>query len=678
MSSNTAKKLDAEMAEIDGFSDDLKPGTKLLGDQYAITKFLNSGGFGITYLATDSLDRTVVIKECYPEAYCRRSNTNVRIRSQAHESAFSIVLDAFVGEARAQAKLVHPNIVNVQQVFNDNETAYMAMDYVDGSDLLDKINGSETLDPKDVEHWLRRILDAIGYVHSGGVLHRDISPDNILVGPTNEPVLIDFGAAREEDPNSERVLSTMRVIKDGYSPQEFYVAGSTQSPSSDLYALGATFYHVVTGEAPPDSQSRLAAIVQSQKDIYEPLAGRVKGYPKGFMSSIDMALSVLPKDRMQSAEDWIALLDGKPVPKTRASGAGTKKNGKTKKSKLPMLAATTLLIVAAAGAYVMTTRPDGPSNPVVSIPSTSTVADIERTTALEPKPTASVIKAPDVTTPKPAETIEEDTVAVAATPSQDEKSLTQVETVPVAETAKPAPIEITADSFASPSTGTPAALPRAAEITKSNTTNEVATSTDKAPTNFVARSEWTAQTPFETSEISVKEGTFALVSLVRPDLDPEAQEWLKSGTIIYAVNGILVYDNESIARAIAQSSNLAEQETATVELRVRTIKDGPLEAHMLVVLVARSVELENGFRFAATHSPNGWETRVARVPVGSDTTLHVGDVIVSEALTNTVMQNAEDMELAMSKLGKNSAQQAYFTITRKGKLDSATLSLISQ
>ena len=227
MSSNTAKTIDAGMANEEGFSDDLKPGTRLLGDQYVITKFLNSGGFGITYLATDSLDRTVVVKECFPEAYCRRSNNTVRLRSRAHESAFSIVLDAFVSEARAQAKLVHPNIVSVQQVFNDNETAYMAMDYVDGTDLLDKINSTEKLDPKDVEHWLRRVLDAIGYVHEGGVLHRDISPDNILVGPSNEPVLIDFGAAREEDPSSERVLSTMRVIKDGYSPQEFYVAGST-------------------------------------------------------------------------------------------------------------------------------------------------------------------------------------------------------------------------------------------------------------------------------------------------------------------------------------------------------------------------------------------------------------------------------------------------------------------
>ena len=436
----------------------------------------------------------------------------------------------------------------------------------------------------------------------------------------------------------------------------------------------------MTGEAPPDSQSRLAAIVQSQNDIYEPLAGRIKGYPKGFMSSIDMALSVLPKDRVQSAEDWIALLDGKTVPKARASGAASKKKGETKKRKLPMLATASLLVAATAGAYVMTTGPINSGDPVVNVASPATIAVPESTSALDLEPTAPAITLPEVIAPEPPVTIEEETVAVAVAPSQDEQVIPQVEPAPIAETnePEPEPIETTADSVASPSDSSPAPLPRPAVIATSSTPDEATRPTDEAPIDFVAGSEWTPEMPFEASEISVKEGTFALVSLVRPDLDPEAQEWLRSGTIIYSVDGILVYDNASIASAIAQSSNLAEQETATVELRVRPTKDGPLETHKLVVPVARSVELKNGFRFATTHVSSGWETRVARIPSGADTTLNVGDVIISEAQTNTVMQNADDMEVAMSKLGDNSAQSAYFTITRKGKLDSATLSLISE
>ena len=297
--------------EKDSFVDELKPGTKLMHGQYTIESFLNAGGFGITYLARDSLDRKVVIKECFPGAFCRRSRYVVQARSRAHQNELKSIVRLFVQEARSLAKLDHPNIVGVHQVFEDNETAYMALDFVTGRDLLDTIEDpNHGLNPTQIKAILKEILGAVSFIHEQGILHRDISPDNILINKDLHPVLIDFGAAREEATKQSRVLSALRVVKDGYSPQEFYIAGSDQSPSSDLYALGASFYHLINGEVPPNSQARLAAIASGEPDPYVPLAGRFPDYEPEFLAAMDQALAVLPKDRVQSAKDWVAMMDG--------------------------------------------------------------------------------------------------------------------------------------------------------------------------------------------------------------------------------------------------------------------------------------------------------------------------------------------------------------------------------
>ena len=291
-------------------ADALPPGTQLLGGQYTIERYLSSGGFGITYLARDSLDRTVVIKECYPEALCSRENKTVRSRSSGTGGEFQSLVSMFVREARSIAKLQHPNIVGVHQVFEDNQTAYMALDLIEGQDLLCIIEDDpDSLTPDRVQVLLRTLLDAIGTVHAQDMLHRDISPDNVLVDARGNPILIDFGAAREHASKKSRAISALLVVKDGYSPQEFYISGGRQGPCSDLYGLAATFVHVITGAPPPNSQNRLAALAGNRPDPYEPLVGRVQGYPQPFLAAIDMAMNVFPNDRIQSASDWLAMID---------------------------------------------------------------------------------------------------------------------------------------------------------------------------------------------------------------------------------------------------------------------------------------------------------------------------------------------------------------------------------
>ena len=300
--------------------DTLPPGTPLLQGQFLVDRFLNAGGFGITYLARDSLDRRIVLKECFPSTMCCRSADMVRARSRSHQGEFDAVVRLFGQEARRLSKLEHPNIVGVRDVFEENGTAYMALDYVDGRDLLDVIE-QETwrLDPDTVREITLKLLDAIGHVHARGMLHRDISPDNVLMTADDTPVLIDFGAARDTARRKSRLLSAMHVVKDGYSPQEFYLQGGEQTPASDLYALAATLYHAITGDPPVYSHRRLAEIAERQPDPYVPLAGRADGYDRRFLAMIDAALAVFARDRVQSAADWMAGIAGADGPGAAAA-----------------------------------------------------------------------------------------------------------------------------------------------------------------------------------------------------------------------------------------------------------------------------------------------------------------------------------------------------------------------
>ena len=288
---------------------ELTPGTTLLHGQYRIESYLNSGGFGITYLAKDSLDRLVVLKECFPASMCYRTEDAVRAKTEASQQEFDSVVRHFGQEARRLSSLKHPGIVGIHQVFEDKGTAFMALDFVRGRDLYDVIDDPAiNLTPKQIKSILKRVLKAVGYIHDHDVLHRDISPDNILLEPNGNPVLIDFGAAREEASRASRALSQINVVKDGYSPQEFYIAGSDQSPSSDLYALAASFHHLIVGDVPPNSQARLAAIASGEADPYEPIVGQYPEYDDNFLGALDKALAVLPKDRVQSADEWLQMM----------------------------------------------------------------------------------------------------------------------------------------------------------------------------------------------------------------------------------------------------------------------------------------------------------------------------------------------------------------------------------
>ncbi|MCE8008135.1 serine/threonine-protein kinase [Aestuariivita sp.] len=299
----------------DDMVEELPPGTALLHGQYIIERNLVRGGFGLTYLARDSLERRVVIKECFPNAICIRKDRDVVARLPDQTQQFASITRHFLREARRMSRLKHPNIVGVHQVFEENGTAYMALDYLDGVDLLMVIEEKpERLRPDLIRELMHQALRAIGYIHGQGILHRDISPDNFLLGWDDTLTLIDFGAAREHATKAHRALSALLAVKDGYSPQEFYLSGVSQTEASDLYSLGATFYHIITGEAPPHSQERLAAVATESGDPYRPLAGRIEGFDTAFLGLIDRALGVFPETRPQSATEWLVAIESHDTP----------------------------------------------------------------------------------------------------------------------------------------------------------------------------------------------------------------------------------------------------------------------------------------------------------------------------------------------------------------------------
>jgi len=303
----------------------LAAGLSLCDGQFTLTEQIGLGGFGITYKAEDNvLGRTVVVKECFPEDFCIRYGVKVIPRNEQHAKQFQSIVAMFMREARSLAKLRHPNIVGVHRAFEENNTAYMVLDLIEGEDLLDVFDKKDgSLTPQVVQDMLLTLLKAVEKVHDMDLLHRDIAPDNIMIDKAGTPVLIDFGAARGDASRKTRAMSSLLVVKDGYSPPEFYVAGSQQTPSSDLFALGASFYHLLTGKPPPHSQARMTDMASGKDDPCRPLAGLVTGYPKPFLDAIELAMKIAPDDRLQSAAQWREMVTARTVQDTPKATAKT-------------------------------------------------------------------------------------------------------------------------------------------------------------------------------------------------------------------------------------------------------------------------------------------------------------------------------------------------------------------
>lgn len=293
---------------------ELPSGTKLLRGQYEIERPLSQGGFGITYLARDSLKRRVVVKECFPQDLCTRAALRVCPKSEQFAKRFETILDQFKHEAYRLAALEHPGIVRVHQVFEENGTAFLGMDFVNGEDLCTVVEEvPERLDAATLSQVVSEALDAVQYTHEQGILHRDLAPDNFIIDARNHVTLIDFGSSLEIDRQAQTTSSKLLAVKDGYSPYEFYDETARHDVTSDIYALGATFHYLVTGYTPPDSEIRRQSIEAGRPDPFEPLRGVDWDLDQHFLGLINQALNVHPQDRIATAADWLKLMQSAPA-----------------------------------------------------------------------------------------------------------------------------------------------------------------------------------------------------------------------------------------------------------------------------------------------------------------------------------------------------------------------------
>ena len=237
----------------------LRKGTRLIG-RYTIEKVLGQGGFGITYLGMDELhEKPVAIKEFFPQGIVTRNieyQDTVTVTFVGEKDNYEKGKERFLKEARTMAKFSKDKgIVKVLDFFEINNTAYIVMEYLEGVTLKQYLRENKRIDAEDLVELLVPLIESLDEIHSQGLIHRDISPDNIMVLPDGRIKLMDFGAARDYTEFGEKSLSI--VLKPGYAPPEQYQTHGVQGPWTDIYALCATMYKCITGENPPDAIERV-------------------------------------------------------------------------------------------------------------------------------------------------------------------------------------------------------------------------------------------------------------------------------------------------------------------------------------------------------------------------------------------------------------------------------------
>ncbi|MDE5575853.1 MAG: serine/threonine protein kinase [Oscillospiraceae bacterium] len=235
----------------------LAPGS-ILFKKYIVGGTIGKGGFGITYLAYDTkTNKKVAVKEYFPYSIARRSagSAVVSVASESNKETFELGAEKFYEEAQLVSKFNgNPNIVEVYEFFYENDTVYLAMEYLQGCTLKEYIRDNGVISAAQALYIANGVSNALAEAHGASVLHRDISPDNIVLCSSGDVKLIDFGAARQVIAEYSQSFSV--ILKHGFAPLEQYNSKGNQGPWTDIYSLGATLYFALTGDIPEDPMIR--------------------------------------------------------------------------------------------------------------------------------------------------------------------------------------------------------------------------------------------------------------------------------------------------------------------------------------------------------------------------------------------------------------------------------------
>ncbi len=401
----------------------LKPGSKL-ANRYLLGRILGQGGFGATYIALDHITKSrVAIKEYLPSELAMRNPGERTLIVYAEDMLpdFEYGKQQFLAEAQILSKFVgNEHIVGIQHYFEENGTAYYVMEYMEGVTLKQQLTEtSKPLSVPDANRILLPIMEALDWVHSKGIIHRDIAPDNIMMRTDGTAKLIDFGAARNSTGEKSKSLDV--ILKHGYAPIEQYARRGRQGPYTDVYAMGATYYYAITGKVPPD------AIERSDVDELIPPSRLGVKIPAQTEEVLLKALAVNAPDRYQTMADFYhAMMESMSSSADSASaarrtvittdmGQALKRDSDAKKKKrrlIGVFAAAGVLAAALLAFFLLGNRT--PPNPAIASP------PVETAVPETPEPTPSPTPAPTpVPTPAPEASAEPlEPVAEEPTPVQ--------------------------------------------------------------------------------------------------------------------------------------------------------------------------------------------------------------------------------------------------------------------
>ena len=397
---------------VPNYPHQLPIGTVLKG-QYTVGKVLGQGGFGITYLGwDDSLEAPVAIKEYYPNSFVNRDcsvSTEVVCAGVGAEGFFRHNRDRFLREAKLLAKLSSvPGIVRVQNLFAENNTAYIVMEFVEGIDLKRYIRmQNRVLTVPETFSILRPILYALSKVHDAELVHRDLSPDNIMILPDGTAKLLDFGAAREvenADVHADLPQSTEAILKHGFAPMEQYRRRGSLGPWTDVYAMCATIYYCLTGKVPNSAPERIMG--DDNVNWHQ-----IPGLTQQQIATLEKGLALMPENRIASMRELHQGLFGRgtteysqvqqssPATAAPAEPMGSYPKytvsldpdaGKPKKKKFPIIPLAAALVAVAALA-IFALKPKAPMPAPVESRPPETMAPL----FVLPEPVVEVTYAPE-------------------------------------------------------------------------------------------------------------------------------------------------------------------------------------------------------------------------------------------------------------------------------------------
>ena len=322
----------------------LRAGT-VLNDRYIIGRVLGQGGFGITYLALDTqLNAKVAIKEFMPGEIATRQGTTVSVMMDTKSEEFAYGAERFQEEARTLAKFIgNPNIAAVTSYFDENDTSYFVMDYIEGISFKTYIaNHGGKISVEETLNVMIPVLRALTAVHAEGFIHRDVTPDNIYITKDGMVKLLDFGSARYSIGDKSKSLDV--ILKVGYAPKEQYIRRSRQGPFTDVYSCAACFYAAITGFLPPESLERL------DHDELVPISQCGIDIPEYLDKAILKGLAVQPEDRFQSAAEFLDAIESQQVVEVPVSGGAIPAPGK-KAVKPALMAGIAGLAILAVGLF---------------------------------------------------------------------------------------------------------------------------------------------------------------------------------------------------------------------------------------------------------------------------------------------------------------------------------------